>query len=105
MDTTSLISQLKEEFSDRAKCPESLFLLNPHDAIDFIQRGRSLKLTLAGVEGFTITEQGAYQPHQEFSNDIMDSNSSQEDFVDSTTNLILANPEKEIWYQIVFVKE
>ncbi len=54
---------LYESFEQRRYgCPRPIpFVLRPDDAIEFIQRGRELGLTLVGVEGAEIQPNGQLQ--------------------------------------------
>jgi hypothetical protein len=72
---------LYEAFRSKAIEPKAkLLLLNAQEAQDFVSRGVAEGLLLAGVEGFVITDQGAYEPRQDFSNDYADWNGSRSEF-------------------------
>src|SRR5688572_5984560 len=99
--SASMVESLRARYRDRALAPETLFLLNANDAIDFLDDARSAGLVLAGVEGFSITDAGAYQPRQDFSNDIADFGGSEDRFVEETRNLIRRGASAGIRFQIV----
>jgi len=85
--------------------PETLFLLNSVTAIDLIERATKEGAKLAGVEGFLITTAGAYEPRQDFSNDIASWQGSVAEFVDSTREMIARGAKAGIRFQVVFEEE
>ena len=89
-------------FRHKAVEPDTLFLLNAQDALDFLDAAKSLGFKLAGVEGFLITDAGAYQPSQDFSNDRADSNASPAEFEAETKDLILRGVSIGMRFQVVF---
>jgi hypothetical protein len=95
------LTELKAEFRDRALEPDTLFLLNGPDAIAFIERAAAHGFRLMGVEGFRITDLGAYQPEQDQGNDIADVNLSDAEFVESTKKLIRDGTRLGFRYQVV----
>ena len=99
------LAELKAEFRDRALAPDTLFLLNGHDAIAFIERAAAQGFRLLGVEGFRITDRGAYQPEQDQSNDLADVNVSDAEFIESTKTLIREGARSGFRYQVVVNNE
>jgi len=93
------LSEIQLKYAKKAKKAGSLFLLAANDAIRFIEDCTSEDLKLLGVEGFKITKEGAFQPQQEHSNDIIDSKSS--DFVRETKEFIREREGMEIWFEVV----
>ncbi|MFN9325984.1 MAG: hypothetical protein ACK6A5_11440, partial [Flavobacteriales bacterium] len=69
------------------------------DAVQYILSGKELGLDLLGVEGFRVTEAGAFQPRQEASNDI--AYYTGDDFVTETIRFI-QNQSSTYWYQVGF---
>jgi hypothetical protein len=100
--TIHLLNRLQEEFRQRAKSSDILFLLSPSDALQFLERAHQLGLELAGIDGFRITEQGGFQPCQEHSNDITDSNTDRETFYRQTRDFIRQRLDSGIWFQLIF---
>jgi len=97
---------LYEAFRHKAIDPDVTFLvLNAQDALDLIRRGVSDGLLLAGVEGFNITDDGGYQPRQEFSNDYVDWNGTRAEFVSQTEQLIEKGGRVGIRFEVVFEAE
>ncbi len=96
------LSEVKNKYMDRAKEVGSVFLLQPIDALGFLEDCLACGLKLEGVEGFSITADGAYQPHQEHSNDISDTTSSQSEFVEETKKFISKRIGTGIWFEVVF---
>lgn len=94
------LSDQKKKYEDKALIAGSLFLLKGCDAIKFIEECASKGYSLLGVEGFSITEKGAFQPEQEHSNDIAESEST--DFVSETLDFIKNRSDLDIWYEVVF---
>jgi hypothetical protein len=70
MNAKTKLRDLRAQFRGRALAPETLFLLNADDAIDIVEKGTAEGARLAGVEGFLVSDAGAYEPRQDFSNDI-----------------------------------
>jgi hypothetical protein len=97
-----MVEQLRARYRDRALAPDTLFLLNANDAIEFLDEAHSAGLVLAGVEGFLVTDAGAYQPRQDFSNDMADFEGSGDRFVEETKNLVRQGASVGIRFQIVF---
>ncbi len=100
--TELLLRELEAEFLEHAIDPNGLFLLDSNIAIQFILTGVQKGLELQGVESFRITREGAFQPEQEFSNDIADQSVSHEDFVDMTINLVKKGGRCGVKFQVVF---
>ena len=94
--------QLRSKYRDRALAPETLFLLNASDALAFLGDAEAVGLILAGVEGFRITDLGAYEPRQEFSNDSADVRCSREEFFEATRALIRKGAPLGIRFEVVF---
>ncbi len=97
-----VLSKIKDKYRHKAKEAGSLFLLAADDAIQFIQDCVEAGLQLEGIEGFMITEEGAFQPHQEHSNDIADTTLDSKAFVNETIRFISERKDLELWYEIVF---
>ena len=93
--------EIYRRFAERAVEPETLFLLNSEDAMDFIEEIQACGILVSGVEGFQITETGAYQPRQDFSNDIGDQACGYEFFLEGTKCLIRKGAEFGIRFQVV----
>ncbi len=102
MNNKASFKSLREQFQSKALEPETLFLLNSDDAIQFLEAGIALGIEFGGVEGFRITDQGAYQPRQEFSNDFYDWKGTYEAFIQDTKRLILKGASLGIRFEIVF---
>jgi hypothetical protein len=94
--------RLLARFQDRALEPGDLFLLNSQDARDFLDAAKEAGLVLAGVEGFLITDGGAYQPRQDFSNDRADWNGSVKEFERQTKALFKRGRAAGIRFEVVF---
>lgn len=97
-----MLDELENKYKHKAKIYGSVFLLKPMDAIEFISDGVNEGRFLSGVEGFSITESGACQPHQEHSNDISDTELEHTEFVEETKKFILSREHLGIWFEIVF---
>lgn len=93
------LSQLKTLFASKAIAPETWFLLRNSDAQDYIRTGHELGFRLLGVDGFRITAQGAFQPMQEWSNDVHDYNGI--DFV-SETLAFISKLSPDATFEVVF---
>ena len=91
---------LHAEFASRALAPETLFLLSARDALALLDRCLLEGYAVLGVEGFRVTDQGAYQPDQRYSNDIAAA-TDQTSFVTSTKHLISSGESIGIRYQVV----
>jgi hypothetical protein len=97
---------LYSAFRGRAIEPDdTLLLLNAPDAIEFIDAGKAAGLQLAGVEGFSITDLGAYEPRQEFSNDYANSEGSRSEFEVETKALIRRGASAGIRFEVVFEQD
>ncbi|HEX8899868.1 hypothetical protein [Vitreimonas sp.] len=101
---TSLID-LRTEFAPRAVDSDRLFLLSASDALEFITRATNAGQELAGVEGFRITEHGAFQPLQEFSTDSADVQCGKAEFVELTNAVVQAGAAKNVYFEVVFEGE
>lgn len=96
------LSVLKNNFFNKAIQPETLFLLSPKNALEFIEMGVNLGLTLTGVEGFVVTPGGAFQPYQDFSNDVFDWPKDKSEFIEATKKLVASGFGGDIFFQVVF---
>lgn len=105
MDPRSRLHGLRMQFRQRALAPDTLFLLSPADAIDLIERATADGLRLAGVEGFLITDAGAYEPRQDFSNDAENWQDAPQKFLEHTRGLLERGISLGIRFQIVFEDE
>lgn len=94
--------RLHGNFRGRALEPDTLFLLSAPDALEFVEAGKALGLVLQGVEGFVVTDAGAYQPRQDFSNDRADEEGSIEQFELTTKTLIRRGVPTGIRFQVIF---
>ena len=81
----------------------SLKLMTSNDAIEYIEECHSRGFRLLGVEGFIITEKGAFQPDQEASNDIADGKIIKNNFMKATISLINKYPNH--WFEVVHSNE
>jgi hypothetical protein len=81
--------------------PDTLFLLSARDALALLDRCLLEGYAVLGVEGFRVTDRGAYQPDQRYSNDIANGAADQASFVTSTKQLILTGEAIGIRYQVV----
>jgi len=79
--------------------------LNAADALDFLNAGALEGLVLAGVEGFLVTDTGAYEPRQDFSNDYADGYHSRAEFEKKTKDLLQRGAAVGIRFQVVFEKK
>lgn len=89
-------------FRQKAVEPDTLFLLNARDALEFLNAGTLAGLVLAGVEGFSVTDMGAYEPRQDFSNDYADCRSSRVEFEKQTRDLLRRGEAVGVRFQVVF---
>jgi len=101
MTYRSVYDSLRNRYLSLALAPDTLFLLRPSDAFHFIEEACALGLDLAGIEGFQVTESGAYQPCQSFSNDVADFVGSREEFFKESKRLIKQIKNERIRIQIV----
>ena len=81
-------AELRGRFASRALEPETLFLLNPADGMEFLECAMASGLRVCGVEGFAISDSGAYEPRQDFSSDVADCPVSYEVFLSETIGLV-----------------
>lgn len=88
------VAKLQSEFAGRAAIACSLFLLKPMNAVAHIDAGYGLGLTLTGVEGFIIFRERCVRPRQELSNGSADCQLSEEEFLESTKQLIFGVGER-----------
>ena len=101
--TTDRRKALYEAFKHKGIEPDVTFLLlNAEDALDFIRKGVSEGLLLAGVEGFIVTDEGAYQPRQEYSNDYAEWDGTRADFVKATEELIKKGGTTGVRFEVAF---
>ena len=78
--------ELKEKFRNKSVDGE-WFLLTAPDAIEMIKFGFDTNMNLGIVEGFTKTQEGAFEPRQEYSsNQFM--NLEEEEYKAKTIELI-----------------
>jgi hypothetical protein len=105
MSTGLSLRELRERFRMHAIEPDALFLLNVENALDFIEEATAVAARLAGVEGFLVTTGGAFEPRQDFSNDIAGWRGSSRQFLDSTKALIERGASVGIRFQVVFEDE
>jgi hypothetical protein len=103
MSAADRIEALERAFREKSvsKHP-SLLLLNANDALDFLGAGLAQGLSLAGVEGFRVTDSGAFQPLQDFSNDRAEYEGMTADFVRDTEELIKRGAGAGIHFEVVF---
>jgi hypothetical protein len=99
------LSHLRAQFRSFALEPETLYLLNSEKAIDLIERATAEGASLAGVEGFVATSAGAYEPRQDFSNDIAGWQGSSSEFVESTRELLERGAHAGVRFQVIFDSE
>ena len=92
---------LRDRFRHKALAPDTLFLLSPNDALMFLEEAVALDLTIAGVEGFVVTDTGAYQLRQVFSNDIADFSGRTDKFLQETRDLIRRGAISGLCFQVV----
>lgn len=102
MPKEKTLTELRNKFRSRALDPDGLFLLNADIALEYIDAGKASGLKLLGVDGFRITEQGAYQPSQEFSTDIVDFNGDAVACELRSRDLLALGAPLGIRYEIVF---
>ncbi len=102
MNNKASFKSLREQFQSKALEPETLFLLNSDDAIQFLEAGIASGLELGGVEGFRITDQGAYQPRQEFTNVYLNRKGTYEAFIQDTKELMLKGASAGIRFEVFF---
>ena len=93
---------LRGAFRPRAIEPDSLFLLNAEDALAFLNQGISEGLEFVGMDGFVISDRGAYEPRQDFSNDYGHWHGTRAEFENQTRDLIRRGGEVGIRFEIVF---
>lgn len=105
MSTETLLSDLRAQFHKYAVEPEKLFLLNAEKALELVEVATAGGASLAGVEGFLITTAGAFEPRQDFSNDIAAWQGSSREFLDSTRDLIRRGATAGIRFQVIFENE
>ncbi|WP_411746721.1 hypothetical protein [Reinekea sp.] len=97
-----MLQKIQERFLERAVLFGSQFLLHPKDALEYLTACKSYAFRLEGVEGFLVTENGAYQPSQEDSNDFNDVNCSHGEFVNMTRTFIEERSKKNVLFEVVF---
>lgn len=96
-----MTQHVRARYRERALEPDTLFLLNAIDAIEFLNEAHNAGLTLAGIDGFSLTDAGAYQPRQDFSNDFADFDGSRDRFLEETRILMRRGEKIGIRFQIV----
>jgi urease accessory protein len=101
-DIPDTLRALRARYSDRAIGPDGLFLLDAHDAFEFIQEGIRAGLQLSGVDGFW-TQSGGYQPDQWFSNDIFYFKGTDAEFVEKTRQLLALGANAGIRFEVGLV--
>jgi hypothetical protein len=105
MDMTMKLNEIQDRYTERAIQFGSQFLLKPKDAIEYLNDCVANGFKLDGVEGFLITEAGAYQPSQDDSNDIVDNNCTREEFTELTKSFMADRSEIEILFEVIFTEE
>lgn len=105
MNAKTKLSDLRAQLREHAVAPETLFLLNAEHAIVLLEKATVVGVRLAGVEGFLVSEAGAYEPRQDFSNDIAEWLGSSSEFVESTKELMRRGVGIGIRFQVVFEDE
>lgn len=105
MSQNTELHELRTQYRRFALAPDTLFLLNSDDALRFIESATALGTKLAGVEGFSITDAGAYEPRQEFSNDCIDWPGETEKYLQRTRELLRRGKGSGIRFQLVFEDE
>lgn len=105
MSTGMSLRDLRERFRKHAIEPDALFLLNAEKALEFVEAATAAGARLAGVEGFLVTTGGAFEPRQDFSNDIAGWRGSSRQFLDSTRALIVRGASVGLRFQVVFEDE
>ncbi len=80
----------------------TFLLLHAADALHLIHRGVEEGLLLAGVEGFVVTDEGAYQPRQEYCNDYAEWDGTRANFVKLTEELVKKGGAAGIRFEVVF---
>ncbi len=101
MAQRNIFETIRVQFRQRALEPETLFLLAADDAVIYLDAMVAAGFGLAGVEGFLVTKEGAFQPHQEFSNDASEAKGSAEEFLLSTRELIAEGARHGMYFQVV----
>lgn len=99
------LSDLRARFREYAIEPERLFLLNAEKALELVDVAAEGGAHLAGIEGFLITSAGAYEPRQDFSNDVAAWRGSPPEFLASTKELIRRGASAGIRFQVIFENE
>lgn len=92
---------LRLQYFERALAPDTLFLLNTNDALELLDEAHQVGLILLGIEGFLVTDTGAFQPRQDFSNDLSDWHGPEDQFIEATKALISQGASIGIRFQIV----
>ena len=96
------LQEIQERFSDNAIQVGGTIWLPPKEALEYLTECTSYGFQLEGIEGFIITETGAYQPSQDYSNDFADVNYSRDKFIEETKSFILERAQEKILFEVVF---
>lgn len=99
------ISELRLAYKDKALAKNTLYLLDAENAVAFIAAASASDLPLLGIDGFRLSEQGAFQPDQDFSNDISDFCGTRSEFYEATKKLVTEGADENIYFQVVFEGE
>ena len=96
------VQDVRAKFATKGKRFGGVFLLQPSDALDFIEAPQRAGLHLLGVEGFRLPG-NKIQPFQEHSNDMADTNATQEQFYQETKKFIRDRKDNDLWFEVVVV--
>jgi hypothetical protein len=102
---TMKLNEIQDRYTDRAIQFGSQFLLKPKDAIEYLKDCITNDFKLDGVEGFLITENGAYQPSQEDSNDIVEYDCTHQEFTELTKSFIADRSQMNILFDVAITEE
>lgn len=95
------IEEIRKKYASNAKCVGELCLLRPDMAVKYVDDCLACGYEVQGVEGFSVSFDGAIQPHQKHSNDIAAADLSPAEFAVATKRFICDAERRHIWFEII----
>lgn len=92
------LNKLEEQLKCRARIVGGVFLLEPIDALHFVELCRLGNMHIAGIEGFRVYEDGRIQPRQE---DSVDFGSATSSSCRLAREFLEKRLDEELWFEIV----